>query len=117
VTALSDIPIQGKMLIAAVGPRWCQHREEIIYTCTYSEMRILQLIVSGTLANAGRPERAINKQIVSQVAVILDTNILTPYIEILQSISIRFAKNFMSNKLPKVDCVCWIESNIIAFKF
>jgi hypothetical protein len=53
VTALSDIPIQGKMLIAAVGPRWCQHREEMIYMCTYSEMRILQLIVSGTLANAG----------------------------------------------------------------
>jgi hypothetical protein len=25
-------------------------------------MRILQLIVSGTLANAGRPERVINKQ-------------------------------------------------------
>jgi hypothetical protein len=61
VTALSDIPIQGKMLIAAVGPRWCRHREEMIYTCTYSEMRILQLIVSGTLANAGRPERVINK--------------------------------------------------------
>jgi hypothetical protein len=34
----------------------------MIYTCTYSEMRILQLIVSGTLANAGRPERVINKQ-------------------------------------------------------
>jgi hypothetical protein len=62
VTALSDIPIQGKMLIAAFGPRWCQHREEMIYTCTYSEMRILQLTVSGTLANAGRPERVINKQ-------------------------------------------------------
>jgi hypothetical protein len=62
VTALSDIPIQGKMLIAAVGPWWCRHREEMIYTCTYSEMRILQLIVSGTLANAGRPERVINKQ-------------------------------------------------------
>jgi hypothetical protein len=31
-------------------------------TCTYSEMRILQLIVSGTLANAGRPERVISKQ-------------------------------------------------------
>jgi hypothetical protein len=58
---LSDIPIQGKMLIAAVGPRWCQHREEMIYTCTYSEMRILQLIVSRTLANAGRPERVKNK--------------------------------------------------------
>jgi hypothetical protein len=58
---LSDIPIQGKMLIAAVGPRWCRHCEEMIYTCTYSEMRILQLIVSGTLANAGRPERVINK--------------------------------------------------------
>jgi hypothetical protein len=58
---LSDIPIQGKMLIAAVGPRWCRHREEMIYTCTYSEMRILQLIVSGTLANAGRPERVKNK--------------------------------------------------------
>jgi hypothetical protein len=29
--------------------------------CTYSEMRILQLIVSGTLANAGRPERVKNK--------------------------------------------------------
>jgi hypothetical protein len=64
VTALSDIPIQGKMLIAAVGPRWCRHREEMIYTCTYSEMRILQLIVSGTLANAGRPERLINKHLV-----------------------------------------------------
>jgi hypothetical protein len=62
VTALSDIPIQGKMLIAAVGPRWCRHREEMIYMCTYSEMRILQLIVSGTLANAGRLERVINKQ-------------------------------------------------------
>jgi hypothetical protein len=62
VTALSDIPLQGKMLIAAVGPRWCRHREEMIYTCTYSEMRILQLIVSGTLANAGRPERVTNKQ-------------------------------------------------------
>jgi hypothetical protein len=62
VTSLSDIPIQGKMLIAAVGPRWCRHREEMIYMCTYSEMRILQLIVSGTLANAGRPERVINKQ-------------------------------------------------------
>jgi hypothetical protein len=49
------------MLIAAVGPRWCRHREEMIYTCTYSEMRILQFIVSGTLANAGRPERVINK--------------------------------------------------------
>jgi hypothetical protein len=59
VTALSVF--QGKMLIAAVGPRWCQHREEMIYTCTYSEMRILQLIVFGTLANAGRPERVINK--------------------------------------------------------
>jgi hypothetical protein len=34
VTALSDIPIQGKMLIAAVGPQWCQHREEMIYTRT-----------------------------------------------------------------------------------
>jgi hypothetical protein len=56
VTALSDIPIQGKMLIAAVGRRWCRHRKEMIDTCTYSEMRILQLIVSGTLANAGRPE-------------------------------------------------------------
>jgi hypothetical protein len=33
----------------------------MIYTCKYSEMRILQLIVSGTLANAGRPERVINK--------------------------------------------------------
>jgi hypothetical protein len=33
-----------------------------IYTCTYSEMRILQLIVSGTLANAGRPERVKNKK-------------------------------------------------------
>jgi hypothetical protein len=63
VTALSDIPIQEKMLIAAVGPRWCRHREEMIYTCTYSEMRILQLIVSGTLANAGRPERVKNKNI------------------------------------------------------
>jgi hypothetical protein len=62
VTALSDIPIQEKMLIAAVGPWCCRHREEMIYTCTYSEMRILQLIVSGTLANAGRPERVINKQ-------------------------------------------------------
>jgi hypothetical protein len=62
VTALSDIPIQEKMLIAAVGPRWCRHREEMIYTCTYLEMRILQLIVSRTLANAGRPERVINKQ-------------------------------------------------------
>jgi hypothetical protein len=41
--------------------RWCRHREEMIYTCTYSEMRILQLIVSGTLANAGRPERVIHK--------------------------------------------------------
>jgi hypothetical protein len=61
VTALSDIPIQGKMLIAVVGPRWCRHREEMIYTCTYSEMRILHLIVSGTLANAGRPERVKNK--------------------------------------------------------
>jgi hypothetical protein len=61
VTALSDIPIQGKMLIAAVGPWWCRHREEMIYTCTYSKMRILQLIVSETLANAGRPERVINK--------------------------------------------------------
>jgi hypothetical protein len=50
------------MLIEAVGPRWCRHREEMIYTCTYSEMRILQLIVSGTLANAGRPERVTNKQ-------------------------------------------------------
>jgi hypothetical protein len=62
VTTLSDIRIQGKMLIAAVGPCWCRHREEMIYTGTYSEMRILQLIVSGTLANAGRPERLINKQ-------------------------------------------------------
>jgi hypothetical protein len=35
VTALSDIPIQGKMLIAAVGPRWCRHREEMIYTYVY----------------------------------------------------------------------------------
>jgi hypothetical protein len=61
VTALSDITIQGKMLIAAVGPRWCRHREEMIYMCTYLEMRILQLIVSGTLANAGRPERVIKK--------------------------------------------------------
>jgi hypothetical protein len=52
VTALSDIPIQGKMLIAAVGFGVVSHREEMIYTCTYSEMRILQLIVSGTLANA-----------------------------------------------------------------
>jgi hypothetical protein len=60
VTALSDIPIQGKMLIAAVGPRWCRHCEEMIYTCTYSEMINLQLIASGTLANAGRPERVIN---------------------------------------------------------
>jgi hypothetical protein len=60
VTALSDIPIQGKMLIAADW--WCRHREEMIYTCTYSEMRILQLIVSGTLANAGRPERVINNK-------------------------------------------------------
>jgi hypothetical protein len=51
VTALSDIPIQGKMLIAADW--WCRHREE---------MRILQLIVSGTLANAGRPERVINNK-------------------------------------------------------
>jgi hypothetical protein len=34
----------------------------MIYTCTYSEMRILQLIVSGTLANAGRPERVKNNQ-------------------------------------------------------
>jgi hypothetical protein len=64
VTALSDIPTQGKMLIAAVGPQRgvVSHREEMIYTCTYSEMRILQLIVSGTLANAGRPERVKNKQ-------------------------------------------------------
>jgi hypothetical protein len=50
------------MLIAAVGPRWCRHREEMIYTCTYSEMRILQLIISGTLANAGRQERVINNK-------------------------------------------------------
>jgi hypothetical protein len=63
VTALNDIPTQGKMLIAAVGPRWCRHREEMIYMCTYSEMRILKLIVSGTLANAGRPERVINKHL------------------------------------------------------
>jgi hypothetical protein len=72
VTALSDIPIQGKMLIAAVvstrsdtllAPGVVSHREEMIYTCTYSEkVRILQLIVSGTLANAGRPERVKNKQ-------------------------------------------------------
>jgi hypothetical protein len=60
-----EIPIQGKMLIATVGPRWCRHREEMIYTCTYSDMRILQLIVSGTLANAGRPERVINKQLLA----------------------------------------------------
>jgi hypothetical protein len=33
----------------------------MIYMCTYSEMRILQLIVSGTLANAGHPERVKNK--------------------------------------------------------
>jgi hypothetical protein len=68
VTALSDIPIQGKMLIAAVGPRWCKHREEMIYMCTYSEMRILQLIVSGTLANAGRPERVKNKQNIAEMS-------------------------------------------------
>jgi hypothetical protein len=49
------------MLIAAVGPRWCRHREEMIYKCTYSEMINLQLIVSGTLANAGHPERVTNK--------------------------------------------------------
>jgi hypothetical protein len=64
VTALSDIPIQGKMLIAAVGPRRgvVSHREEMIYMCTCSEkVRILQLIISGTLANAGRPERVKNK--------------------------------------------------------
>jgi hypothetical protein len=73
MTALSDIPIQGKMLIAAVGPRWCRHREEMIYTCTYSEMRILQLIVSGTLANAGRPERVINKTKGLQFQVQYDT--------------------------------------------
>jgi hypothetical protein len=42
-------------------PVGCRHREEMIYTCTYSEMRILQLIVFGTLANAGRPERVKNK--------------------------------------------------------
>jgi hypothetical protein len=57
---LSDIPIQGKMLIAAVGPV-ISHREEMIYTCTYSVMRRLQLIVSGTLANAGRPERVLKQ--------------------------------------------------------
>jgi hypothetical protein len=50
------------MLIAAVGPRWCRHREEMIYTCTYSEMINLQLIVSGTLANAGHLELVTNKQ-------------------------------------------------------
>jgi hypothetical protein len=61
-TALSDIPSQGKMLIASVGPRWCRHHEEMIYTCTYSERRILPLIVSGTLANAGRPERVKNEK-------------------------------------------------------
>jgi hypothetical protein len=62
VIALSDIPIEGKMLIAAVGPRWCRHREEMISMCTYSGMINLQLIVSGTLANAGHPERVTNKQ-------------------------------------------------------
>jgi hypothetical protein len=41
VTALSDIPIQGKMLIAAVGPRCfiTSRREEMIYTRTYSKKR------------------------------------------------------------------------------
>jgi hypothetical protein len=68
-TQTLDIPIQGKMLIAAVGTRWCQHREEMINTCTYSEMRILQLILSGTLANAGRPERVINKQTSMKMAI------------------------------------------------
>jgi hypothetical protein len=40
-------------------PGVVSHREEMIYTCTYSVMRRLQLIVSETLANAGRPERVI----------------------------------------------------------
>jgi hypothetical protein len=45
-----------------LAPGVVSHREEMIYMCTYSEkVRILQLIVSGTLANAGRPERVKNK--------------------------------------------------------
>jgi hypothetical protein len=34
----------------------------MIYACTYSEMINLQLIVSGTLANAGHPEGVTNKK-------------------------------------------------------
>jgi hypothetical protein len=69
VTALSDTPLQGKMLIAAVGPRCCitswgidPMTLETLHVYILQKERILQLIVSGTLANAGRPERVKNKQ-------------------------------------------------------
>jgi hypothetical protein len=61
-------PFKEKCWLQLLAPGVVSHREELIqwrwrrYTCTYSEMRILQLIVSGTLANAGRPERVKNKQ-------------------------------------------------------
>jgi hypothetical protein len=56
------VSAKRQYLCSTYFARWCRHREEMIYTCTYSEMRILQLIKSGTLANAGRPERVTNKQ-------------------------------------------------------
>jgi hypothetical protein len=60
-------PHSRKNADCSCWPGVVSHREEMIYTFTYSEMRILQLIVSGTLANAGRPERVINKQTNKQV--------------------------------------------------
>jgi hypothetical protein len=39
-------------------------------------MRILQLIVSGTLANAGRPERVTNKQTNKQTVMHNDNTVL-----------------------------------------
>jgi hypothetical protein len=55
-------PYSRKNADCSCWPSVVSHCEEMIYTCTYSVMRILQLIVSGTLANAGRPERVKNKK-------------------------------------------------------
>jgi hypothetical protein len=61
-------PFKEKCWLQLLAPGVISHREELIqwrwrrYTCTYSEMRILQLIVYGTLANAGRPKPVKNKK-------------------------------------------------------
>jgi hypothetical protein len=83
VTALSDIPIQGKMQIVAVGPRCSvvSHREEIIYTCVHTPKG--GFWQSGTLANPSRPERVkTNKQTITIRVDELGTKIIKKMIYI-----------------------------------